>query len=179
MRRIIGLLLGMSLAVALLGVGLNAALTTPNVTQQITVNGVGIAVVSSTPGIVISGDGTIVCPVVAINVTTTPSGTDSVGCSFTVSTTGIAPSSLSVAMQSDVSVPFTKYGMNIALNGGAPSLYTISTNYSNVATVSTLPLVVQTNAVWGASAGNGSGIPLGDSDLGKVMNITYHISATA
>jgi hypothetical protein len=170
MKRIIGLLLGMSLAVALLGVGLNAALTTTgSVGQTITVNGVAISVTSSTPGAVINPDGTITCPTVAINATTQPSGTDAIGCSFTIaSASGLVPSNVNVTFVSSAAAPkFTEVLTGDGVGGSAPrALPTSPVSFSNL---STLPGTINSNVSWAGLDG---------SDFGQSVTVTFAITAT-
>jgi len=177
MRKIIGLLLTLSLAVGLLGAGLNAAFNlTGSATQTISLGGAtGITVSTTTPGATLSGN-VVSCPPLTINVMRSPSGQDTVGCNFTVSADGAAPSSVTIKFVSDAGFDPLK----VTEKATGYSSLGLSPNPAVVTTTSTLPLLIDSHISWGTFASDGTGTPLipDDGDGSNVFHTSFTIVAT-
>lgn len=175
-RKIIGLMLGVSLAVGLLGVGLNAALTmTGGVSEVIQINGMGITVSSTTPGATVDPvTGAVTCPILNINQSASPSGYDTVGCQMTVKAAGsISPSSVDITYSSSIDGG-DKYSETFTPGGADSTLLVAPIHILH----SSLPASLDSHISWGSQAHAGAGTPLTSADVGTSFTVSFAISAT-
>jgi hypothetical protein len=133
-----------------------------------------IQVSSTTPGVTIGSDGTVTCPTLHIS---SDSGTDAVGCSFTIASIGTtAPAMVTATMTAD------------SEGGNKFSVYSDRVGYSFPLTVAPqlvgsnsgahLPWTENTAVSWGSAALDRSGTALGMGDVGTSITLSYAIVAT-
>jgi hypothetical protein len=127
---------------------------------------------STTPGVVINPDGTVTCPAIAVGA---PSGTDAVGCDFSIHTSAM-PATVTVTMYSSAaggdkfSMAYTSFG----IGSGVRRLLTTAQSLPSAPFAN--PLHIMTTVSWGADSQGA--VPLDGTDWGRSIVLTYAVTAT-